>query len=206
MRFAVVALLWSLLALPAWAQDRDRDWQICANASQTFTPQRQTQACSAVLQGGGLSAPMLGFALYNRGNASLALGNFVTAVEDYDHSIEANPSDPNPFKARCWALSVIGRLDEALADCTASLQLQPGQDDALETRGLILLRQGAYVRARQDFERALQVNANLPGSLFGRGIAELRLGDGDRAAADLAAARAMRRDIDAQFARFGIRP
>lgn len=210
MRFTVIAILLSPivlgLAAPVRAQGEARDWQICANASRSFTPQRQSQACSAVLRAGGLSAPMLGFALYNRGNAMLALGDYVTAVEDYDHSVEANPSDPNVFKARCWALSVIGRLDEALADCTASLDLQPAQDDTLETRGLIHLRQGNFVRARRDFDNALQINARLPGSLFGRGIAELRLGDGDRATADLAAARAMRRDIDAQFARFGLRP
>lgn len=210
MRFAVIAILLLFgvlgIAASAHAQGDARDWQICANPSRTFTPQRQSQACGAVLQAGGLSAPMLGFALYNRGNAMLALGDYVTAVEDYDHSIEANPTDPNAFKARCWALSVIGRLAEALADCTAALSLQPGQDDALEARGLIYLRQGNFVHARQDFDDALQINDKLPGSLFGRGIAELRLGDGDRAAADLAAARAMRRDIDGQFARFGVRP
>jgi tetratricopeptide (TPR) repeat protein len=207
MRFAIIAVLlslgWSTLALA----QRDVDhWGVCANASRLFTPQRQYESCSLMLDMPTLSPPMRGFAFYNRGNASLALGNFVTAVEDYDHAVENNPRDANVFKARCWALSVIGRLDEALADCSASLRLAPEQDDTLESRGLIYLRQGEFSRARADFERALQLNPPLPGSLFGRGIAQIRLGDIDGGRADIMAARILRRDIDQQFERFGLKP
>jgi tetratricopeptide (TPR) repeat protein len=209
MRFAIIVASVALFApclAQAQLQGKQRDWQICANASRAFAPARQSQSCSAVIESGSLSPAMLGFALYNRGNASLSLGDYVRAVEDYDHSIEANPADANTFKARCWALSIIGRLDEALADCSAALALQPGQDDALESRGLIYLRKSEWRRAAGDFNAALQLNPSLPGSLFGRGIAQLRLGAGDAGHADIMAARAMRRDIDAQFARFGIKP
>jgi len=209
MRFAFVAASIGLLVpclAQAQLQGEQREWQICANASRAFAPARQSQSCSALIEGGGLSAAMLGFALYNRGNASLSLGDYVRAVEDYDHSIEANPTDANTFKARCWALSIIGRLDEALADCSAALTLQPGQDDALESRGLIYLRKSEWQRAARDFDAALQLNPKLAGSLFGRGIARLRLGDGDAGHADIMAARVMRRDIDGQFAKFGLQP
>jgi tetratricopeptide (TPR) repeat protein len=209
MRFAFVAASIGLLVpclAQAQLQGEQRDWQICANASRAFAPARQSQSCSALIEAGGLSAAMLGFALYNRGNASLSLGDYVRAVEDYDHSIEADPTDANAFKARCWALSIIGRLDEALADCSAALALQPGEDDILESRGLIYLRKSQWQNAARDFDAALQLNPNLPGSLFGRGVARSRLGDTEMGQADVMAARAMRHDIDAQFAKFGLQP
>lgn len=204
MRFAVAVLL-SVAAVPVVAQDA-RDWQICANASRTYTPQRQTQACTAVLESGQLTREQVAVALYNRGNASLALSNLVSAMEDYSQSIGANPTDPGPYKARCWAQSIIGGLEAALSDCSAALNLQPNQDDALESRGIVYLRLGQFDNARKDFDKALQVNAGLAGSLFGRGLTKIRLGDANGGNADLMAARVLRRDIDAQFARFGLKP
>jgi tetratricopeptide (TPR) repeat protein len=206
MRLLAGTLLLSLAWPVCAAAQEAREWQICANASRTYTPQRQTQACTAVLESGQLTREQVAVALYNRGNASLALGNFIPAVEDYNQSIEANPTDPGPYKARCWAQSVIGRLDHALHDCSAALNLMPNQDDALESRGLVYLRQGEFESARKDFDKALQINAALAGSLFGRGIAKIRLGDANGGNADLMAARVLRRDIDTQFARFGLKP
>ncbi len=206
MRLIALILLLSLAGLSDAAAQDAREWQICVNASHTYTPQRQTQACTAVLESGQLNREQVAVALYHRGNAQLASGNFVPAVEDYTQSIGANPADPGPYKARCWTRSVIGKLDEAVADCSASLNLQPNQDDALESRGIIYLRQGEFDKARKDFDKALQVNAGLAGSLFGRGIAQIRLGDANAGNADIMAARVLRRDIDAQFARFGLKP
>jgi hypothetical protein len=46
----------------------------------------------------------------------------------------------------------------------------------------------------------------LPGALYGRGIAKARKGDKTGGSADIAAAKAMKSDVETEFSRYGIRP
>ena len=58
---------------------------------------------------------------------------------------------------------------------------------------------------RADYDAALKIDPKLATSLYGRGVA--RIGRGDRAGGneDVAAARKLNPDIQALFARYGIR-
>jgi hypothetical protein len=64
---------------------------------------------------------------------------------------------------------------------------------------------GETDRAIADYTAALKQNPKLAGALYGRGTAKLRKGDKKGGEADLAAAKAMRPEIEAIFARYGIR-
>jgi hypothetical protein len=64
---------------------------------------------------------------------------------------------------------------------------------------------GEVDRALADYEAALKIDPRLPGALYGRGMARLRKGDKKGGETDIAAAKAMRPEIEAIFARYGIR-
>ena len=85
------------------------------------------------------------------------------------------------------------------------MRLRPDDPNTLDSRGFAYLKMGETDRAIADYTAALKLDPKLAGALYGRGVAKLRKGDKKGGEADLAAAKAMRPEIDAIFARYGIR-
>lgn len=89
----------------------------------------------------------------------------------------------------------------------ADLALAPAQHPAyMDTRGLILLRLGRYAEAAEQYDAAVVMEPDQFHALYGRGLARRKLGQRSAGDADLQAARAGRPGIDAEYARFGIKP
>lgn len=110
------------------------------------------------------------------------------------------------YNQACWERAKRDlELDEALNDCNQSIAF--GRRAAnLDSRGLVYLQRKDYKAALADYDAALTLQPKLASSLFGRGLAKLRLGDGAGGKADLDAARAIRKEVDEDYADYGQKP
>ena len=120
------------------------------------------------------------------------------------HSQEYNIDEA--LNSRCWTRALLGsELSEALSDCDAALKAK--QTSArYDSRGLVHLRMGSFDKAIDDYNEALRGNPKSAWSLLGRGIARIRKGEQAAGHADIAAAKAIRSSIEAEAARYGVRP
>ena len=65
---------------------------------------------------------------------------------------------------------------------------------------------GKYEASIADYDAALQIDANKVSSLYGRGMAKRRKGDYSSGNIDIAAAKAIKPAITAEFSRYGLLP
>jgi tetratricopeptide (TPR) repeat protein len=141
----------------------------------------------------------------NRAVAYNFRGDHELAIRDLDYALKLKPDSPDVLNSRCWGRALAGQTEPALADCNAALKLRPNDPNTLDSRGFVYLKAGQYDRAIADYDAALKLDARLPGALYGRGVAKVRKGDTTGGNIDLASARAMRPELDAIFARYGVR-
>jgi tetratricopeptide (TPR) repeat protein len=98
-----------------------------------------------------------------RGEARVALGAFLGAVNDYGEALhqEAEP-DAALFTHRGWAYSLLESWKPALGDFEAALRLDRNQTDAYVGRGLARVMQGDYRAGVADAEEALRRGPTTP--------------------------------------------
>jgi tetratricopeptide (TPR) repeat protein len=134
-------------------------------------------------------------------------GAYADGLAVLDAALAANPADARLLNARCWYRATAGRgLGAALADCDAALKLRPDDPAILDSRGLVQLRRAQLDLSIVDYTAALKLRPKQAASLFGRAVARLRNGDLKGAQDDLALARTADPKIEAQFAKYGVRP
>jgi tetratricopeptide (TPR) repeat protein len=141
----------------------------------------------------------------NRAIASNKVGSYDTAIVDLDEVLRAEPENPVALNSRCWARAVLGALEEALLDCNQAVRLAPKDANNFDTRGFLHLKSGRLVRAVADYSSALRIDPKLASSLYGRGLAKIGRGDRAGGTEDVATAKALNPDIQAEFARHGVR-
>ena len=141
----------------------------------------------------------------NRSIASNKVGSYDTAIVDLDEVLRTEPENPMALNSRCWARAVLGALDEALLDCNQAVRLAPKDANNFDTRGFLHLKAGRLVRAVADYSSALRIDPKLASALYGRGLAKIGRGDRAGGTEDVAAAKALNPDIQAEFARYGVR-
>jgi tetratricopeptide (TPR) repeat protein len=141
----------------------------------------------------------------NRAVAYNFRGDYNLAIRDLDYALKLTPDNPDVLNSRCWGRALAGQTEPAIADCNAALKIRPNDPNTLDSRGFVYLKAGQYDRAIADYDAALKLNAKLAGALYGRGVAKIRKGDTAGGNIDLASARAMRPELDAIFARYGVR-
>lgn len=143
-------------------------------------------------------------ALANRAVAYNFRGDYEMAVRDLDRALKLEPNNPDIWNSRCWGRALAEQLKEALSDCAEALRLRPNDANTYDSRGFVYLKMGQFDRAISDYTEALRVNPRLAGALYGRGVAKQRKGD-RTGSTDIAAAKAMKPEIETIFARYGIR-
>jgi tetratricopeptide (TPR) repeat protein len=143
-------------------------------------------------------------ALANRAVAYNFRGDFELAVRDLDRALKLEPNNADIWNSRCWGRALAEQLKEALADCAEALRLRPNDANTYDSRGFVYLKMNQPDRAISDYTEALRINPRLAGALYGRGIAKQRKGD-RTGSTDIAAAKAMKPEIEAIFSRYGIR-
>jgi tetratricopeptide (TPR) repeat protein len=120
-------------------------------------------------------------------------------IAELSRSVELTPGNSGPLMVRAQIYLSTGQFDLALADCTAALADSPGSSKILETRGLVNLKAARPDAAITDYDAALEGNPKSARALYGRSLAKRAKGDTSGADADLAAARAIRPDIERAF-------
>ncbi len=101
-------------------------------------------------------------ALFNRGNALLALGEIDAAAEDFAAAHAARPEDANPLNNLATARRLQGRHDEALLAITQALALQPERAVLQANLGTVLEALGRDEAARAAFRLSLRHDATNP--------------------------------------------
>lgn len=139
----------------------------------------------------------------NRAETYQIKHDYGRAVQDYDNAIRIDPNFKAIWNGRCWTRAVIGQLQAALADCNKALSVQPNAA-TYDSRGLAYLKLGQYDMAIKDYNSALRLEPRLASAFYGRGLAKLKKGDRTGGEADMAAAKALKSTIVADFSRYGI--
>jgi tetratricopeptide (TPR) repeat protein len=116
------------------------------------------------------------------------------------------PGDGEVLNAQCWYMGLWKyRLDSAGAICDEAVEVQSYSANVLDSRAMVHFRLGNTDQALRDLDAALASEPALGASLFLRGV--IRNGLADKTGAqDLAHARRLFRNVDRQYARYGIKP
>jgi tetratricopeptide (TPR) repeat protein len=162
-------------------------------------------------------------AFANRAETFQRMGDTRRAIEDYDAVIRLQPKYDKLIQGRpdlesewkrtliivrnerCRIRAISGQLQLALTDCDEALRLQPDVAAVLGARGLTYLKMGRWDDAIADYDSALRLEPKMASSLYGRGLAKLKRGDTAGGQADIGAAIAIKRDIVADFTRYGVK-
>ena len=91
--------------------------------------------------------------LWERGTRRLAEGEIQEAVDLFEQSIAAKPTaEGHTFRG--WALSYLGRLDEAIEDCKTAIALDPHFGNPYNDIGVYLMQKGQLDEAMPWLEKA----------------------------------------------------
>ena len=162
LRAAAITLI--LLWFPASVAAENLE--LCKRANQAQIAEDYKTAIlhyTQCLELGDLSTKNLFLALYDRGNAYLAMDQFAKAIEDYTQATRLDPAHAYAFNNRGNALTRTGQLDRAIQDFDQAIQLAPKDDVPLFNRGNAYSLKKQYDLAIRDFSDAIRLNAsNLP--------------------------------------------
>ena len=105
---------------------------------------------------------------------------------------------------RCWMRALSNELQQALKDCNESISIKGDVANTLDSRAMVYLKLGRLDEAIADYDAALKLSPRFSTSLYGRGVAKEKKGDTAGAEADKAAAKAIRSNIEKEFADYGV--
>ncbi|WP_448663543.1 DUF3857 domain-containing protein [Sphingomonas sp. CJ20] len=155
--------------------------------------------------GDGEDAPGL---LAMRGAVLAAAGDAAGAIAASDSAVEKRPGNANFLNGRCWIKGTLNvELDSALKDCTRAVEMGgSGVAAALDSRAMVYFRMNKLAEAATDLKAALELRPGAAGTLFLNGVVQRRMGNAAAGDAALAEARLLQPQVDADYARFGIKP
>ncbi|WP_278847751.1 tetratricopeptide repeat protein [Brachyspira pilosicoli] len=108
-------------------------------------------------------------AYYNRGNAKSNLGLHREAIEDFDKTIELNPSDFMAYNNRGTAEIKLKNYIESIKYFDKSIELNQNNDIAYNNRGTAKANSGNNEGAIEDFDKAIKLNPNYANAYYNRG-------------------------------------
>lgn len=97
-------------------------------------------------------------ALYNLGNAFLALERFEEALECHERAVALRPDDAQAWNNRGISLAGLKRHAAALESHARAIALKPEFAEAYSNRGMTLQALNRHEAALADFERAIALN------------------------------------------------
>ncbi|MDP6723281.1 MAG: tetratricopeptide repeat protein, partial [Pirellulaceae bacterium] len=181
----VAAITWILLWFPAAVTAENLEF--CRRANEVQNAEDYKTAIlhyTQCVERGDLSTKNLFLALYNRGNAYLAMGQFAEAIEDYTQATRLDPVHAYAFNNRGNALTRTGQLDRAIQDYDQAIQLAPKDDVPLFNRGNAYSLKKQYDQAIRDFSNAIRLNADNVPAYNNRGNIYRQTGQYDKAILD----------------------
>jgi tetratricopeptide (TPR) repeat protein len=157
--------------------------------------------------------------LSNRGAAYLDSGDFSAASDDFDHALLLDPTNPDIWGSRCLVHVIQSDYKAARYDCGHSTALKVDNLEAWFSNALLYLKTGKAEDAQKAYSSVIYLAGRValatdspvaaisfkPCAFYGRGIAEQRRGDLRAAKADMDAALKMDQEVEARFAKWGVR-
>jgi tetratricopeptide (TPR) repeat protein len=136
------------------------------------------RGCTALIERGGLVGDKLAQIYAQRALAHSLLGQYSTAIRDYDVAIQMQPSFAVALNNRAWAYFRWGKAAIGLPDVEKSLQLEPYAAHTLDTRAHIRQTLGDPKGALSDYSKAMFHGGVEFIKLYQCGLTEARLYDG----------------------------
>jgi len=190
--FATICFLVALSNSVIFAEaQQSQDLVRCINKEKA-PPETAIKACTAVIQLGQGAKGNLAVALFARGEAYRAMGEYPSAIADYTEVIKLDPKNKEAYKNR-GNMYLTQRNNEdndrAMADYNEAIKLDPNYKEAYNNRGLVYNEKGEFDRAIAEYNKALQIDAKFLLARLGRANTYRKQGDHDRALADYDEAR-----------------
>jgi tetratricopeptide (TPR) repeat protein len=117
----------------------------------------QISGCTALIDSGRGNNHGLSQALYNRGNAYAATGNFDRAIADYDQAIRLAPTMATAFDNRGRAYFEKKQFERAIVDYDEAIRLNPNSPRALHNRCWAQVVVGRFDDALSDCSESLRL-------------------------------------------------
>jgi protein O-mannosyl-transferase len=93
----------------------------------------------------------------NRGNAYNKLGQYQSALEDYNNAIRLKPDYAITYNSRATVYGQLNQYQRALDDYKNAIRLKPDYADAYNNRAIIYLIQGKNKLSCDDLQKACQL-------------------------------------------------
>ncbi len=114
--------------------------------------------------------------LFELGLLFLAEQDYRNAVASYDHALTIKPDDHQAWNNRGYALSALGRTEEAITSYDHALTIKPDDHQAWNNRGYALDDLGRTEEAITSYDHALTLKPDKHEAWNNRGIALSALG------------------------------
>lgn len=164
------------LAGPDTAADAP-DAIVCGEAAVDYPRQQAIEACTRMIDSGGLGESDLAVALTNRGHLLSDDGQAERAIADYDAAIRADPDFGMAYWGRAGVNAELGHFDLAVADSRRAVALEPDHPDTQNYLCWHLaIANQALDEARAACEASLQLRPDDPATLDSRAMVALRQG------------------------------
>lgn len=100
------------------------------------------------------------FSFYqSRGNSNYVLGEYVSAVKDYNEAVKLNEKEPNLYLSRGLAFYNMRQFRSAASDFSKAIELDPNESMAYYNRGNALQELGEFEKALIDYETASKLDS-----------------------------------------------
>ncbi|MBS1794311.1 MAG: tetratricopeptide repeat protein [Acidobacteria bacterium] len=96
----------------------------------------------------------------NRANANFVLGEYDTAIVDYNKAAELNPKEPTIFFSRALAYFNNRNFSPAIADFDRVIELDPKEAMAYFKRGAALEKIGNFEKALADYQKTVALDSD----------------------------------------------
>jgi len=136
------------------------------------------RGCAALIEGGCFTGDRLAEIYARRALAYSLLGQYATAIHDYDVAIQMQPNFAVALNNRAWAYFRWGKAAIGLPDVEKSLQLEPTAAHTLDTRAHIRQTMGDPKGALNDYTKAMFHGGVEMIKLYQCGLTEARLYEG----------------------------
>lgn len=119
------------------------------------------------------SAPI---AYSNRGGTYFTMGDYQSALRDYNKAIELNPRYANAYYNRGTVYNSLDYYPQAIEDFSKAIELNPKDAQYYNNRGSAYNSLGKYREAIKDYNTAIELNPQDAYAYYNRGVAYSQLG------------------------------
>jgi len=123
-------------------------------------------------------------AFLGRGCLRMKMGDLTSALGDFNHAVEMEPTNAMAYSNRGSVYSKLQDMENALANYDLAIQHNPDYATAYANRAFAYYKMGRYKDGVADCSRALELNPDHAYAHSNRGLCRAALGEKEAARAD----------------------